>query len=134
MPPLKNIKHEKFARAVLEKPSFTQAYKEVYDPDNTRFKNPMSAKDNASRLIAKDSVKNRIAEILDSKNMGLNRFIQKHSDLLEAKSEDVQFRSMRLGYELHGLLREDSEKEVSKEINIQINVMGNTSEADPTTT
>lgn len=131
MPPLKNIKHEKFARAVIEKPTYTEAYKEVYDPSNTRLTHPNSAKDHASRLVAQGSVKNRVVELLNKQGLNLERFNEKMGQLLEGKSEDVQFKSMRLGYELHGVLNKENNEESSKDILIQVNIM--TSDGGETT-
>lgn len=125
MPPLKNIKHEKFAKAVIECPTQTEAYARTYDPEGKRLSNPNSAKDHASNLVAKSSVRNRIAELLDAQGLNLERFNTKLNDLLEAKSEDVQFKSTRLGYELHGVLNREKENgESSKDILIQVNIMG----------
>lgn len=129
MPPLKNIKHEKFARAVIECPTQTEAYVKTYDPEGKRLSNPNSAKDHASNLVAKSSIRNRIAELLDAQGLTLQRFNSKLNDLLDAKSEDVQFKSTRLGYELHGVLdREKNNGESSKDIMIQVNIMGSNGE------
>jgi len=121
MPPLKNVKHEKFARAVIKSPSLTKAYAETYqvEPDK-------SARNSASRIINDyPAVKNRISELLANDGVSVQRLNKKLSDLLENESSDVQFRSLRLGYELHGALDRTSSPESSKEINIQINIMGN---------
>jgi hypothetical protein len=40
---------------------------------------------------------------------------------------------MRLGYELHGALDRNAPAEGNKEINIQINIMGNTEGEAPST-
>lgn len=120
MPPLKNIKHEKFARAVLEKPSATQAYAEAYQVEPNKI-----AGDSASRIINQyPAVKNRIAELLEKDGVPVSRLNKKLSDLLENDSADVQFRTMRLGYELYGALDRNAPAEGNKEINIQINIMG----------
>lgn len=124
MPPLKNIKHEKFAKALLTQPSQTAAYALTY-----KSKDIDSAGANASRLLGKDrGIRERVQELLDKQGLTLERFNNKMSDLLEAKSEDVQFKSMRLGYELHGVLDKEKYDDSAKDILIQVNIIGRNGE------
>lgn len=54
------IRHRKFARELVKTGNGTQAYKKVYPESSSR-----SARANAARLIAKDSVKKDIAKLLN---------------------------------------------------------------------
>ena len=124
MPPLKNIKHEKFARAVIESPSLTKAYAKTYQVEPTK-----SAGNCASKILAESpAVKNRIAELLEKDGITIQRLNQKLGNLLEANSEEVQLRSARLGYELHGALDRGKYDESAKDILIQVNIMGRSGE------
>lgn len=125
MPPLKHIKHEKFAKAVIEKPTYKEAYLAAYDPKGDRLISPATAGSNASELLRKPEVTNRIAELLNRDGISLDRLNGKLRDLLEGQSEEIQFKATKLGYELHGVLNPDkSNGESSSPILIQVNITG----------
>jgi len=128
MPPLKNINHEKFAHAILEKPTIGEAYLASYDPEGNRLKADTKkevATANGSRLLRNDSVTNRISELLNRQGITIERLNGKLADLLEGKSEEIQFKSTRLGYELHGVLNpEKNIGESASPILIQVNISG----------
>ena len=119
MTALPNPNHEKFAHAMLETPSYTQAYKKVYPVTD-----PKCAGNSASRLLAKPEVQNRISELLVRDGIPIERLNKRLACLLDDESSDVSLRSVRLGYELHGALDRNAPAEGNKEINIQINIMG----------
>ena len=121
MPKLDNDAHEQFAKTYALDPekkfNGAQAYKQAY-PEAKDY----SARTAASALLTKDNVKNRISELLDQSGLTLTKLNEKLHSLVEhAKSEDVQLRASRLGYELHGVLSKDSGIENMQ--NIQVNIL-----------
>lgn len=64
--PLKNLKHEKLARKIALEPKITQteAYLEIYPT-----KNPLTAKSEASDILSKPNVRDRVLALL-SKSAG----------------------------------------------------------------
>lgn len=129
---LKNPKDEALAQTFVfdEKARFnkTRTYLKI---------NPKSSYDNARsyapEVLAKSSVKNRIQELMEQANLGIDRFNGKLNELLDAKSEDVQFKSMRLGYELHGALDKEKNDDSSRDILIQVNIIGRNGEESSVT-
>lgn len=104
MPPLKNIKHEKFAQAVIEKPSYTQAYAKAYGIQNLD-----SARSAAPRLLANNSVKNRIQEILQGHGITLGKVLQRYNDFLHAQDLPVQsWDATKTGLKMFGVLDSES--------------------------
>lgn len=133
MPPLKNKKDELLAQTYVNDPEVRFNKKQTY------LKAIPTVKENSAgvlgtRALNKVSVQNRIAELLNSQGLTLEKFNGKLGELLEAKSEDVQFKSTRLGYELHGVLnREKDGAESSKDILIQVNIMGSNGQNESVT-
>lgn len=127
MPPLKNAKEEALAKTFVSDPQARfnkkQSYLKVI-PTVTQD----SAEVLGAKAFGKVSVKNRVQELLEEQGLTLEKFNGKLSDLLEAKSEDVQFKSMRLGYELHGVLNKEKYDDSAKDILIQVNIIGRNGE------
>jgi hypothetical protein len=115
--PLKNIRQEKFVRALVEKPiSQTQAYQEAYGLEDKSV-----AKVNASQLLTKPHVKERIAELLDRDGLSvdyLNGRLKRHCD---SDSENISLEATKFGYRLHGCL-EDDKANIGNQ-GIEINIM-----------
>lgn len=121
MPKLKNDAHEEFAKTYALDPkkrfNGAQAYKQAY-PEAQDY----SARTAASALLTNHNVKNRITELLDQSGLTLEKLNSKlHSLVDSAKSDDVQLRATRLGYELHGVLDKDSNMQNPQ--NIQVNIL-----------
>lgn len=120
MPKLKNEAHEQFAKTYALDPqkrfNGTKAYKESY-PEAKET----SARALAPNLLANVSVKNRISELLDQQGLSVTHLNDKLRSLTDAKSEDVQLRATRLGYELHGVL--DKDQNMNNHQNIQVNIL-----------
>jgi len=115
LPPLKNLKHERFCHEVTKQPSYSKAYAEVYKEDN-----PQALKANASRLIANDSVRNRVAEILNLKGLDLGSLSSRLNRWAnDEEHPSVSLDAVKTGFKLHGALDSD-EKSGSNMQNIQI--------------
>lgn len=104
MPPLKNIKHEKFARE-LAKPeitSNTQAYMNI-NPGMSYN----SARATAPVVLANPSIKQRVIELLDKNGLSLEKLTNKLSEHIDGDDKPISFRGVELGFKLHGALDED---------------------------
>lgn len=124
---LKNPKEELLAKTFVSDPQTRFNKKQTYlkvIPTVTEG----TAEVLGARAFGKASVQNRVQELLEQQGLTLQRFNGKLSDLLEAKSEDVQFKSMRLGYELHGVLNKEKYDDSAKDILIQVNIIGRNGE------
>lgn len=120
MPKLKNEAHEQFAKTYALDPqkklNAAQAYLKTY-PESSYS----AARNSSSELLAKPHVKNRISELLDQQGLSVTHLNDKLRSLTDAKSEDVQLRATRLGYELHGVL--DKDQNMNNQQNIQVNIL-----------
>jgi len=121
MPKLKHEPHEQFAKVYALDPekklNATKAYMESH-PGSTYD----SARASSSALLTNPSIKNRIGELLDQSGLTIQKLNEKLHSLVDvAKSEDVQLRATRLGYELHGVL--DKDQNMNNHQNIQVNIL-----------
>lgn len=118
MPPLKNIKHEKFARAVVENPSYSAAYKEVYKQPDAKL-----ASDSGSRLLSDNvGVKNRVIEIMNESRLGLAPIVGRLSKWVYDDDSPAQsMDAIKTGLKLHGALDSDDKSGMNMQ-NIQINI------------
>lgn len=113
---LKNIRQEKFARALISAPSQTAAYQEVYQTKSNDV-----ARANASALLANPTVRERVRELMNVSNLGLAPITSRlgkwvYDDSSPAQSMDA----IKTAYKLHGVL--DSEDKSSGIVNVQINI------------
>ena len=103
MPPLKNIKHEIFAHNVVKhKGNQTKAYKDTFVGTKDEC-----AKDNGSRLIARDSVRERVVEILNKKGLSFDNLMDKLGSHVHSITENISLEATKFSYRLHGALDED---------------------------
>lgn len=104
MPPLKNIKHERFAQAVVTKPSYSQAYSSVYGSQN-----PVAASNSGSRLLENVGIRNRVAELLQGHGITLGKVLQRYNDFLHAQDLPVQsWDATKTGLKMFGVLDSES--------------------------
>jgi hypothetical protein len=116
MPPLKNLKHEKFAQAAVLAPSAKQAFK-ISHPHCS----DVTAESHGPALVRNGQVRSRIQEILESQGL-TDSFLIDHGkqNYLLGDDKSISFKAWRTFLELHGLLNgEDSVKNMQN-INIQV--------------
>ncbi len=119
MPPLKNYKHEKFAQAVVEKPSATQAYQATYKSEYS------TARANSSELLAKTDVKNRVYELLEKRKAGLGRVSERLKDHLESDTEAISLDTCKTILKLYGAFDENDGTKAMTKISINVTNIGN---------
>lgn len=129
MPPLKNTTREMFAREIIKQNGhITNAYKKIYKPTSTKEINIQST---ASHLFARQDIKDRISELLNSTGLSIAELNKKLQGLVNHKKPlvvdgnveyfddgNVQLSATTLAYKLHGVL---SNSEVDNSIKIQSN-------------
>ena len=116
MPPLENVKHEKFARAVLEKPSFSQAYASVY-----KTVDPKVSSNAGSRLLENVGIRNRISELMNQKGLGLDPILERLGKwIYDDEHASVSLDATKTGLKLHGVLDGDEKENMN---NIHINIV-----------
>ena len=81
MPPLKNLRHEKFARKLVSGSTQSRAYHEVYQP-----KSITTSESNSTGLIQRPDVRERCLELMDKKK-GL-RLDDQLNNLLDLTTAD----------------------------------------------
>ncbi len=118
MPPLKNLQHEKFARALLEEPSQAAAYSKVYKQDLD------IAKVNASQVLTNTNVKNRVIELMNAGRLGLAPITERlgkwiYDDDAPAQSMDA----IKTAYKLHGVLDSDDKQSSATELAVSIQII-----------
>jgi hypothetical protein len=125
MPPLTNIKHEKFARAVIDKPSYSQAYKEVYEVEGAKV-----AGNSASRLLENVGIKNRVMELMNQSQLGLAPIVARLGRwIYDEDHPSVSLDAVKTGLKLHGALDSD-EKSSGNIANININIVNLSSDSN----
>jgi len=116
MPPLKNLKHEKFAQEVIRKDNPTNAYKEAY-----QLTNYDSAKVNASKLLTNPNVRERCIELLNQQGLDINHLNTRLNKWVNDDLEpNVSMKAIETGYKLHGLLGEERNNINAESVEIQI--------------
>ena len=130
MPPLKNIRHEKFARAVVKhNGNQTEAYKEI--SPNIDYD---SAKVRASQTLTKANVRERVLEILNSQQRTslpnvieqvaqdtdcMKEVLDAKGNVVELRDNQTRIRAKELLLNLHGALER---KEQAEQERITINI------------
>ena len=122
MPPLKNIKHEKLVRRIIEKPSSnTQAYLDVYP--NVQ---PDSARSSVTDVLAKPSVRNRITELLEAKNCGIGPITDRFKQFLSDDDEKaLSWDAVKTGLKMYGAFDENDGSKSMTKIHIHVTNIGN---------
>jgi hypothetical protein len=93
-------KQESFARAVVSNNgNIKEAYLETYKDSQ-----PHSAKNNAPRLMANDSVRSRVAYLMDKANIGLKRLTGELGTVISDDDNRVKLNGVKLGFQLLGAL------------------------------
>jgi len=104
MPPLKNIKHEKFAHAVINSDSQTQAYKEVY---GTEGKAPEVC---ASRLLSSVNVRERVLELMQqSEATSIKNVLEKLGNGINSENEGIMMDGVKTAMKAYGVFEEAKE-------------------------
>lgn len=118
--PLDNPKHEQFARAILKKPSITQAYREA-KPEST-YETARSA---GNRLIASNvDIRQRVLGLLEDHNASLPQVSNRVAHWLNQDAHPVQsMDAAKTILKIAGVLDpEDQAKNISN-VNICIGIM-----------
>lgn len=124
MPPLKNIKHERLAHAILTAPSNTKAYLQVYQNSSEA-----AARSSVPEILAKPCVRNRIQELLEQKNCGLPRITERFSDFLnDTEDKALSWDAVKTGLKIFGAF--DNEDTTKNMQNINISVVKITAHKD----
>lgn len=104
MPPLKNLRHEKFAREMINAPTNKDAYIKAY-PD---VANNIVASNNASRLLDSVSVKARILELLQQNPATSPDGITKRlNELVASENEGIAMQAVNTGLKVYKMFDED---------------------------
>lgn len=115
MPPLKNIRHEKFAQEILNAPSNTEAYTRVYPQKNREI-----ARVNASLLLSSANVRERVLELMQSKEATNPEFVvSRLGDGVRSENEGIMMDAVKTCLKVWGCFEE---KTVDNSIN-SINVV-----------
>lgn len=112
MPPLLNLKHEKYARTYAKTMNGTDAYKAAY-PKVTHE----TADAHGYQLVGNSGVRSRIVELLEEKGFDEDGLTEKHAQLLNGKRESTQLGALKLAYEI----REDI-KPAGPPVQVNVNV------------
>lgn len=110
MPPLKNLKHEQFVQAYPHKNTAYEAYEATYHVGGD------TSRANASRLMARPEIKNRLLEVFQEKGIDDNFIADGLVRLSNASKENVQLGAYRTILEV----RKDIDS--ANKIGIQVNV------------
>lgn len=102
MPVLENLKHEMFAREMIEENGHqSRAYENVYASSNE------VARANAPRLLAKHSVRERIAQLLDERGMDVGSLNARLERFADSSDERIGLDATKLAYRLHGAMDDE---------------------------
>lgn len=116
MPPLKNLKHEKFAQALLDQPSPTTAYALTYGSKDKEVASAAS-----SRLLGNvTGIRERVLELLERRKAGLDRVSERLRDHLESDTEQISLETCKTILRVAGAF-ETVDNSASMQ-NIQINI------------
>lgn len=116
LPPLKNLKHEKFAQALITEPSQTAAYAVAYDS-----KNLQAAGASSSRLLENaKGIRERVLELLERRKAGLSRVSERLKDHLESETENISLETCKTILRVAGAF--DPVDNSAHMQNIQINI------------
>lgn len=116
MPPLKNLKHEKFAQALLDQPSQAKAYALTYDTKDIE-----GARASGSRLLSNvSSIRERVLELLERRKAGLDRVSERLRDHLESDTEQISLDTCKTILRVAGAF--DPVDNSATMQNIQINI------------
>ncbi len=117
MPKLDNIRHEKFAHAVVKERSAAEAYRKVYDP-----KANGTAKANASRLLTNDTVRARVIALMDIQGLSLDRLNSELETCVSDSDNNVKLKAVQTGYRLQGAIDSKSvNSDNSQHLTINVN-------------
>lgn len=123
---LNNPNHEKFARAVVEKPSYSQAYQSVYD-----ISDPKIASNLGSRLMEKADIKERVFQLLRENRADLPAVSRRFADFLHSSEHPAQsWDAVKTGLKIYGVLDED--KGVAGAASVQINIVNLSGDSNST--
>jgi hypothetical protein len=107
MPPLKRIKQEQFARAVIESGSQTEAYQKVYGVDYD------VAKSNASDSLSKPNVRARVMELLTENKAGLSDVSKRIAEHVHGENAPVSLSACQTVLKVAGAMDEAEKSQAS---------------------
>ena len=94
MPPLKNIRHEKFAQAVINSPTQAEAYIKSYP----NVIDSVGASNSASRLLDSVSIRQRIQELLQqNEHTSPNGITKRLNELIASENEGIAIQAINTG-------------------------------------
>lgn len=116
--PLKNLKHEKFARELAKNPkqSQTEAYSKIYNVDDN------TAKTSASRLLSNDNVRQRVLDLMSS-SAGrpiLEKVGDRINDHIDGDNAPVSMDACKTVLKVAGVLDADTTKQEASYNPVQI--------------
>lgn len=104
MPPLKNIKHEKFAREILTAENNKEAYLKVYPEQSTAC-----ASTSAGRLLNSVEVRQRILELLqENEGTKPENLTRRLGQLVNSENEGIAIQSVNTALKAFKVFEEDS--------------------------
>ena len=106
MPPLKNVKHEMFAQAVIENNgNLTHSYQEVYEPTSLN-----GANSHGSRVMANSSVRLRVIDLLEKREALSLKGLRNGLERTVTNSDDrLAFEGIKFAFKLHGAVDNDQD-------------------------
>lgn len=112
MGPLENLKHEEFARNLIETKSQQEAYLRAYPESDA-----LSAKTSASRLLTVENVRQRVLELMNEK-LSPSRVVSKLSEHLDSENEGISMDAVKTSLKVMGAFSEDKPVNQIETINI----------------
>ena len=106
MPPLKNVKHELFAQALIENNgNQTKSYQAVYDPPLE-----VSARTHGSHLATNSNVRARVIDLLEKREALSLKGLRNGLERTVTNSDDrLAFEGIKFAFKLHGAVDNDSD-------------------------
>jgi hypothetical protein len=108
--PLKNRKHEAFARELAKQPSQSQdsAYLKVYPSAD-----PNSAIAAASRLLSNVNVRQRVMELMSRERPILERVSERMNDHVDSSTESISLEACKTVMRIAGAMNEEKQADSS---------------------
>lgn len=105
MPPLKNIRHEKFAEAILETSTNKEAYLKAYpDTDPTK----QTAVVNGSKILSIANVRERILELMqENPSTRPPRVVERLGQLIDSENEGIAMQAVNTGLKVYGAFSDE---------------------------
>lgn len=104
MTELKNLKHESFAKSVVEhKGNISEAYRDVYDPQANG-----SAGASASRLLDTVSVRDRVIALMKENGIDLKGLTKKLTEHVNDGDKRLSLDATKFSYKLQGAVDQDN--------------------------